>query len=113
MILICRFRRSLATAQTNDSPFGLRETVPRGGKLCRSRAFTRIGLWSYYFWAAVCRGATRRRATVIPIPFEPKQESICLAPKAQHLAPAWGSAPGFLQPQHNVSAEGAIHFCLG
>ena len=25
----------------------------------------------------------------------------------------WGSAPGFVEPQNNVSAESAIHFCLG
>ena len=35
------------------------------------------------------------------------------APKAQHSAPAWGSAPGFVEPQNNVSAESAIHSCLG
>jgi hypothetical protein len=37
-----------------------------------------MGLWSYYFWA-VRRGPTRRSAIAIPIPFEPKQERICLA----------------------------------
>jgi hypothetical protein len=38
---------------------------------------------------------------------------ICLAPKAQHSALAWGNALGFVEPQNNVSAESAIHFCLG
>jgi hypothetical protein len=65
--------------------------------LCRSRAFPPMGLWSYYFWA-VRRGPTRRSAIAIPIPFEPKQERICFAPKAQHSAPAWGSAPGLMAP---------------
>jgi hypothetical protein len=59
------------------------------------------------------RGPTRRSAIAIPIPFEPKQERICLAPKAQHSAPAWGTAPGFVEPQNNLGAESAIHFCLG
>jgi hypothetical protein len=38
---------------------------------------------------------------------------VCFAPKAQHSAPAWGGAPGFVEPQNNVSAESAIHFCPG
>jgi hypothetical protein len=63
--------------------------------------------------SGVRRGPTRPSAIAIPIPFEPKQERICLAPKAQHSAPAWGSAPGFVEPQNNVGAESAIHFCLG
>src|SRR6266403_2399165 len=53
----------------------------------------------------VRRGPTRRSAIAIPISFEPKQERICLAPRAQHSAPAWGSAPGFVEPQNNVGAE--------
>ena len=40
--------------------------------------------------------------------FEPKQERICLAPKAQHSAPAWGSAPGKMYVP-KCSAESAIH----
>ena len=40
-----------------------------------------MGLWSYYFWA-MRRGQTCRSAIAIPMPFEPKQERICLAPKA-------------------------------
>src|SRR6266403_6294971 len=43
--------------------------------------------------SGVRRGPTRRSAIAIPISFEPKQERICLAPRAQHSAPAWGSAP--------------------
>jgi hypothetical protein len=32
--------------------------------------------------------------------------------KGAHSAPAWGSAPGLLEPQNRISAEGAIHFLL-
>jgi hypothetical protein len=73
--------------------------------------------------SGVRRGPTRRSAIAIPISFEPKQERICLALRAQHSAPVrhktdspwrtWGSAPGFVEPQNNVGAESAIHFCLG
>src|SRR5438128_3410027 len=98
MILIWRFRRSLATAQTNRFALRLARDSAQRGTLCRWRAFTLMGLWSYYFWA-VRRGPTRRSAIAIPIRFEPKQERICLAPKAQHSAPAWGSAPGFVEPK--------------
>jgi hypothetical protein len=57
--------------------------------------------------------ATKSPRDAIPESLEPKQRRICLAPKAQHSASAWGSSPGFVEPQNNVSAEGAIHFCLG
>jgi hypothetical protein len=49
----------------------------------------------------------------MPESCEPKQLRICLAPKVQNSALAWGSALGFVEPQNNVSAESAIHFCLG
>jgi hypothetical protein len=52
MILICRFRRSLATAQTNRFALRLARDSARGGTLSPSRAFTAMGLWSYYFWRA-------------------------------------------------------------
>src|SRR6476469_2943046 len=71
--LICRFLRSLVNAQTNRFALRLaRDSAPRG-TLSRSRAFTAMGLWSYYVWRAVHRGPARRNATATPIPFEPKQ----------------------------------------
>src|SRR5260370_23894849 len=45
--LICRFLRSLVTAQTNRYALRLaRDSAPRG-TMSRSPAFTPIGLWSY------------------------------------------------------------------
>jgi hypothetical protein len=55
----------------------------------------------------------RQNRLAMPESSEPKQQRICLAPKAQHSGPAWGSAPGFVEFQNNVRAESAIHFCLG
>jgi hypothetical protein len=78
MILICRFRRSLVNAQTNRFALRLARDSAHRGTLSRSRAFTYMGLWSYYVWA-VRRGPTRRSAVAIPIPFEPKQRRVCLA----------------------------------
>jgi hypothetical protein len=49
----------------------------------------------------------------MPESCEPKPLRICLAPKGATFTPAWGSALGFVEPQNNVSAEGALHFCLG
>ena len=72
MILICGLRRSLVNAQTNR--FALRparDSAPES-KLCGSRTFTCIGLWSYYLWA-VRRRPSRRSAIASPMPFEPKQ----------------------------------------
>src|SRR5882724_3130607 len=57
MILICWFRRSLATAQTNRFALRLARDSAQRGRLCRSRAFTPMGLWSYYFWEAHLSGA--------------------------------------------------------
>src|SRR5437870_1611954 len=57
MILIWRFRRSLATAQTNRFALRLARDSAQRGRLCRSRAFTPMGLWSYYFWEAHLSGA--------------------------------------------------------
>jgi hypothetical protein len=56
---------------------------------------------------------TKMPRGAMPESCEPKHLRICLAPKAQHSALAWGSALGFVEHQNNVSAEGAIHFCLG
>lgn len=33
--------------------------------------------------------------------------------KGATFSASLGSAPGFVEPQNNVSAESAIHFCLG
>src|SRR6266480_3592009 len=57
MILICRFRRSLATAQTNRFALRLARDSAPSGTLSRLPAFTQMGLWSYYFWRAHLSGA--------------------------------------------------------
>jgi hypothetical protein len=79
-------------------------------KLCGPRAFTRIGLWSYYVLGAVRRGPTRRSAIATPRSFEPKQERI-VQRQRRCLMLAWGIAPGKFIGL-NTSAESALHFGL-
>jgi hypothetical protein len=55
LFLVDDFDLSVSSVTRNraptNSPFGLRETVPKQDTFCGSRAFTAMGLWSYYFWA--------------------------------------------------------------
>src|SRR5258707_12308148 len=82
MILICRFRRSLATAQTNRFALRLARNSAKTGHIVPLAGVYANGTLVVLL-LGVRRGPTRRSAIAIPIPFEPKQEHICLAPKAQ------------------------------
>src|SRR6476620_1112305 len=65
---------------------------------CAARGRLRYGTLVVLL-SGVRRGPTRRSAIAIPISFDPTQQRICLAPREQHSAPGWGSAPGFVGSQ--------------
>jgi hypothetical protein len=96
LFLICH-RRPFARTRAPGSPLYPSKLMPSDTHFCPRASCRTMGLWSYYM---------RER-------LEPQQPRICLAPKVRHSAPAWGNASGFVEPQNNVRAESAIHFCLG
>ena len=85
LFLVDDFDLSVSSVTRNRAdqpirPSAARDSAPRG-TLSHSRAFTAMGLWSYYLWDSASRD-NARSAIAIPILFEPKRERICLAPKA-------------------------------
>ena len=78
MILICRFRRSLATAQTNRFALRLARNSAKTGHIVPLAGVYANGTLVVLL-LGVRRGPTRCSAIAIPISFEPKQERICLA----------------------------------
>ena len=96
MILICRFRRPLATAQTNRFALRLARDSARKAN-CAARGRLRVLDFG---------------RTTFGLCVEGQRAAAALAPKAL-FSPAWGIAPGFVAPQNNISAEGAIHFRVG